>query len=135
MKTIYTTEVAAEGGRTGKVESANGAFTQKLDRPTKENPKAVTPEHLFGGAYAACFLGAVEAAAEKANAKLTGARVIAAVSLKEDDQGGWRIGVELRAALPGVSSDQARQILRQAHQSCPYSKALRGDADVEVITD
>jgi len=32
--------------------------------------------------------------------------------------------------LPNVPADQARALMEQAHQVCPYSNATRGNIDV-----
>ena len=36
---------------------------------------------------------------------------------------------------PGVDRAQARRIMDEAHRTCPYSKALRGDTSVELAVD
>lgn len=64
MKTIHIAEMIAQGGRDGRVEAADGAFG--VDLSTNEEPGSVTPEHLFAGAYAACYLGALKSALKKA---------------------------------------------------------------------
>lgn len=134
MKTIHISEVIAEGGRDGKVEAPGGAFSATLD--TKEQPESVTPEHLFGSAYAACFLGSLKAHAEKAHLELDeGATVTARTHLEEDNRGGYVLNVELRAALPGVGDADAQHLMNLAHQTCPYSKATRGNINVSLAFD
>ena len=59
----------------------------------------------------------------------------AVVSLIEDDQGGFRLAVALHAQLPGTDHAQALRIMEAAHQTCPYSKALRGDTSVKLVVD
>jgi organic hydroperoxide reductase OsmC/OhrA len=34
--------------------------------------------------------------------------------------------------LPGLPRDTAQAIVDQAHQTCPYSKATRGNIDVAI---
>ena len=56
----------------------------------------------------------------------------ASVSI-EDDEGGYRLGVELHAHLPGIDLPEVERIvMTAAHETCPYSKALRGDATVDA---
>lgn len=57
------------------------------------------------------------------------------VSLVEDYQGGYGLSIEIHALLPHMDHDQARQIMEQAHLTCPYSKALRGLAPVVLVVD
>jgi organic hydroperoxide reductase OsmC/OhrA len=57
------------------------------------------------------------------------------VSLVEDDRGGYRLAVELYAHLPGIDRNQSQLIMEEAHKTCPYSKALRGDTSVKLMVD
>jgi len=135
MKTIHIAEMIAEGGREGKVEAAEGGFSVALSQD--EKPESVTPEHLFAGAYAACFLGALKGAAERAHIKLddAGTVVTARAHLEEDSRGDWQLNVELRGTLPGVGDSEAEHLMHLAHQSCPYSKATRGNINVSLAFD
>ncbi len=51
------------------------------------------------------------------------------------DKGGYGLAVELHALLPDLAPDQAQRIMEEAHQTCPYSKALRGEASVALMVD
>jgi Ohr subfamily peroxiredoxin len=133
MKTIHVAEMVAEGGRDGKVESADSGFSVQLSSDNR--PESVTPEHLFGGAYAACFLGALKNAATTAHLPTDGMTVVAKAHLEEDNRGGYNLMVELRAAMPGVAGADAQHILNLAHQTCPYSKATRGNINVTLAFD
>lgn len=133
MKTIHTAEMIAQGGRDGSVEAADGNFSVQLS--SDERRESVTPEHLFAGAYGACFLGALEGAAAKAHIALQGATVVARAFLADDEHGGSRLNIELRAALPGVKRSDGQHLMNLAHQSCPYSKATRGNINVALTFD
>ena len=135
MKTALVAEMISQGGRTGRVEGPDGILSIDLAMPTDENPGATTPEQLFAGAYAACFHSAILNAAEKAHLHIEGSTVIGRAQLLENDDGGYELAVELRAALPGVDEDDAQRLLRQAHNTCPYSKATRGNIDVKLTLD
>lgn len=133
MKTIHTAEMIAQGGRDGTVEAPDGGFSVRLS--TDEQQGSVTPEHLFAGAYAACFLGALKNAATTAHLPTEGMTIVARANLDEDNRGGWRLNVELRAATPGISGTDAQHIMNLAHQTCPYSKATRGNINVTLAFD
>lgn len=133
MKTIHIAEMIAQGGREGSIEAPDGGFSVKLSND--EQPGSVTPEHLFAGAYGACFLGALESAIEKSHLTVKGATVVARVHLDEDDRGGYRLNVDLRASLPGLGKSDAQHVMNLAHQSCPYSKATRGNLNVTLSFD
>lgn len=133
MKTVHIAEVIAEGGREGIVETPDGGFRAELS--SDEQPGSLTPEHLFGAAYAVCFLGSLKNHGEKAHVAVDGFTVVAKTHLEEDDKGDNSLHVELRAAMPGVKRSDAQHLLNLAHQSCPYSKATRGNIAVNLSFD
>jgi osmotically inducible protein OsmC len=133
MKTIHTSEMIAEGGRDGTVESDSGSLSLRLS--SGDDARAVTPEHLFGAAYAACFLESLKNALKKSHLHVEGVTVVARVHLDEDAEGNYRLNVDLRASLPGVSDSDAEHIMNLAHQSCPYSRATRGNINVNLTFD
>jgi Ohr subfamily peroxiredoxin len=133
MKTIHIAEMIAQGGRDGRVEAPDGGFAVQLS--TDERPGSVTPEHLFAGAYGSCYLGALKNAAETAHLPTEGMTVTALAHLEEDNRGGYRLNVELRASIPGVSAQDGRHVMNIAHQTCPYSKATRGNINVSLAFD
>lgn len=132
MKLIHQAEVTSHGGRSGHVEAPDRAVTANFSRAGPGGAKP-TPEHLFAGAYAACFFGALENAARRAGVSLpSGASLTATVRLLEDDDGSYRLSVDLRAKLPGIPAGRGSDLLKAAHQTCPYSRAVRGNVDVTL---
>jgi lipoyl-dependent peroxiredoxin len=133
MKTIHIAEMIAQGGRDGRVEAPDGTFG--VDLSTDEQTGRVTPEHLFAGAYAACYLGALKNALEKSNLEAEGVTVVGRAHLEEDNSGGYQLNVDLRATLPGINRSDAEHVMNLAHQTCPYSKATRGNINVNLSFD
>lgn len=135
METLYTAHATAVRGRNGHVETDDRHLVlelQGLDAAGKKNGKTTNPEQLFACGYAACFGSAIEAVARKQNMTIGEVTVTSHVSLLREDDGGFRIAVELDASIPGLSRDAVRQLVDKAHQVCPYSKATRGNIDVEL---
>jgi Ohr subfamily peroxiredoxin len=129
--TPFIAEVVSNRGRDGVVESSDN--TLRLDLASEQAP---TPEHLFAGAYAACFHSALKKAAQTAHEEIPGSSVIARVGMADDEGGDTsHLTVELRVAIPGVDEATARKLLNQAHSTCPYSRAVRGNIDVKLATD
>jgi Ohr subfamily peroxiredoxin len=137
MKTLFTAEAISKGGRSGTIESPDELLKFTLGNPLEKGieKRGPNPELLFAGAYSACYHGALINAAKKLGTPVADSKVRALVSLIEDDQGGYRLGVVLHAHLPGVESAQAQRIMDEAHKTCPYSKALRGDTSVKLVVD
>lgn len=137
MKTLFTSEVISKGARSGTLHAPDGLLDVTLGNPLEEGieTRGPNPETLFAGAYSACYHGAVINAAERLLIPITDSTVRAMVSLIEEDNGGYRLEVELHALLPGVDAEKAMKIMEEAHVTCPYSKALRGDAAVTLVID
>ncbi len=137
MKSLFTSEVISKGARSGSLHSPDGLLDLTLGNPLEKGleTRGPNPETLFAGAYSACFHGALVNAAEKLSIPITNSSVRAVVSLIEEDSGGYRIGVELHALLPGIAPENAEKIMEEAHVTCPYSKAIRGDTVVTLIVD
>jgi lipoyl-dependent peroxiredoxin len=137
MKTLFTSEAVSKGARSGTVKSPDGLLDITLGNPLENGleTRGPNPELLFAGAYSACYHGALINAAKKLGTPLTESSVRALVSLVEDDDGGYGLAVELHAVLPHTAPDQAQRIMEVAHQTCPYSKALRGEASVVLVVD
>ncbi|MBO1767891.1 MULTISPECIES: organic hydroperoxide resistance protein [Allobranchiibius] len=128
---VYTMDATAEGGRDGHVKSEDGVIDVVLGKPgSKSNPKA-NPETLFAAGYASCFSGALNAVASRAGHDTSESTVTASVSLGKTGEG-FGLAVKLVAHIPGVDEATAQQLVEQAHQFCPYSKATRGNIDVTV---
>jgi Ohr subfamily peroxiredoxin len=137
MKTLFTAEAVSKGGRSGSIQTPDGLLDITLGNPLVERigKRGPSPELLFAGAYSACYHGALSHAAIRLGTPAADSSVRALVSLIEDDQGGYSLEVELRAHLPGIDRAQTRVIMEEAHKTCPYSKALRGDTPVELVVD
>jgi lipoyl-dependent peroxiredoxin len=133
MKVVQTGSMISDRGRSGKVETSGGGLSVSFESP--QAGESLTPEHLFAGAYAGCFHSALRSAAERAHLPVKGSIVTADVRLEENDRGQYQLAVRLRASLPGVDRNDAERLLHQAHESCPYSKAVRGNVPVELELD
>jgi Ohr subfamily peroxiredoxin len=134
---IYTAEsTATGGGRDGHVKSTDGRID--LDtRPPKEmggSGDGVNPELLFSAGYAACFLGALRLVARNGGVTLddaTGVTVRVGIGKHESSYG---LTTEIIGYLPGLEQAQAEDLMNQANQVCPYSKATRGNVESTLLT-
>jgi osmotically inducible protein OsmC len=137
MKTLFTAEAVSKGGRSGTVRSTDGLLDVTLGNPLEKGAekRGPNPELMFAGAYSACYHGALVNAAKKLGAPAKDSTVRAMVSLMADDEDGYRLAVELHAQLPGTDHTLTQRIMEEAHKTCPYSKALRGDTVVKLVAD
>ena len=136
IEVVYTAEsTATGGGRDGHVKSSDGKID--LDtRPPKEmggSGEGVNPELLFSAGYAACFLGALRLVAKNNYVALDDASGITVrVGFGKDSEGGFGLTGDIIGYLPGLDQDQADDLVKQAHEVCPYSKATRGNIEVAL---
>ncbi len=131
--TVLATEVAsATAGRAGKATSPDGKLDLELSPPGSNGP-GTNPEQLFAAGYAACFGGAIGAAARNEKVELAPGdiKVTATVRLNKEDSG-FFLDVTLDAKLKGVAQDQAESLVAKAHTICPYSKATHGNVEVKL---
>ena len=90
------------------------------------------PEQLFAAGWSACFEGAMGLAARKMKITLPAETAIdAEVDLCNAD-GAYFLQARLNVSLPGLEREVAQAIVDAAHQTCPYSKATRGNIDVTI---
>lgn len=130
-KVLYTGKTHTTGGRDGFSKSSDGELDIKLS-PPGSTKAGTNPEQLFAAGWSACFLGAIGLAAGKRKLKLPeGTAVDAEVDLGTAE-GGYFLQARLRVSLPGIEADLGRELLEEAHQTCPYSKATRGNINVEL---
>jgi Ohr subfamily peroxiredoxin len=88
------------------------------------------PEQLFAAGWSACFLGAIQLAAGRKKVALpSGLAIDAEVDLCSDD-GSFFLQARLQVSLPGLDPQVAQELVDAAHQTCPYSKATRGNIAV-----
>ncbi|WP_337269979.1 organic hydroperoxide resistance protein [Oryzifoliimicrobium ureilyticus] len=128
---LYTGKTHTTGGRDGFARSNDGELEIKLSRPGSGKP-GTNPEQLFAAGWSACFLGALARAAGQHQVKLpTDAAVDAEVDLCTNG-GEFFLRARLSIALPGIEHSLAQAIVADAHKICPYSKATRGNIDVEL---
>ena len=137
MKTLFTAEAISKGGRSGSIQSPDHLLDVALGNPLEKGleTRGPSPELLFAGAYSACYHGALKNAAKNLGTPVEDSTARALVGLVEDDHGGYSLMVELHALLPGIDRAQAQRIMAEAHRTCPYSKALRGDTAVTLTVD
>jgi osmotically inducible protein OsmC len=82
--------------------------------------------------WSACFEGAMGIAARKRKITLPADLAIDAEVDLCMTGGAYFLQVHLNVSLPGVERDVAEALTNEAHQTCPYSKAIRGNIDVTI---
>ena len=130
----YSTRATATGGRDGTARSEDGRFEVNLSTPKElggAGGAGSNPEQLFAAGYSACFIGALNVAAQQLKVKVpAGTQVTATVGIGPRSEGGFGITADLEVSLPGLDRSDAERLVEAAHQICPYSNATRNNVDV-----
>lgn len=131
-KVLYTAKVHTTGGReNGAARSSDGHLDIKLSIPGSTG-SGTNPEQLFAAGWSACFEGALAHVARTMKIALPADTAIdAEVDLLTAD-GGFFLKARLNVSLPGLEREVAQALADAAHQTCPYSKAVRGNIDVAI---
>ena len=125
-KVLFTGKTHTTPGRDGAGRSSDGFLDIKLPQP---HPAA---ENLFGVAWSACYMGALELAASKRKIALPADTAVdAEINLNLGD-GGFFLSARLNVSLPGLDRKVAEELIQAAHGICPYSKATHGNIAVET---
>jgi lipoyl-dependent peroxiredoxin len=128
---LYTGKTHTTGGRDGASRSSDGRLDVKLSAPGSTG-SGTNPEQMFAAGWSACFIGAMGLAAAKTKVALpTDTAVDAEVDLRNAG-GAYFLQARLNVSLPGVAREVAEALTRAAHETCPYSKATRGNIDVVI---
>src|SRR5262245_31032103 len=134
-KVLYTGRTHTTGGREGATRSSDGFVDLSLAPPHGPHPAA---ENLFAAAWSACYIGAIEFAANQRKIKLAGAPAVdAQIEMKGSPSSGGGGGsfflkASMNVSVPGVSREVAQDLAEAAHGICPYSKAVHGNIEVET---
>jgi Ohr subfamily peroxiredoxin len=130
-KVIYTAKVQTTGGRDGTSRSSDNGLNVKLSAPGS-GKQGTNPEQLFAAGWSACFESSMGAAARRMKMQLPAETTVdAEVGLLRDGEEYW-LQAHLSVNIPGVERATAQKIVDAAHQTCPYSKATRGNIDVII---
>ena len=131
-KVLYTAKTHTTGGREGGASlTSDGRLDVKFSIPGGPG-NGTNPEQLFAVGWSGCFLSAIKLVAAQKKVRLPADPVVdAEVDLRMGDDG-YSIQARLNVTLAGLDRQVAQSILEGAHQTCPYSKATRGNINVEI---
>ncbi len=130
-KVLYTGKTHVVGGREGHARSDDGQLDVALSPPGSGRP-GTNPEQLFAAGWSACFEGAMKKAARGLQITLpTGTAIDAEIDLGLAGED-FQLQARLTVSLPGLAREQAQALVEQAHRTCPYSRATRGNIDVRI---
>jgi len=126
----YTAHATATGaGRDGHVKSNGLDLHLALPKQLGGSGKGENPEQLFAMGYASCFLGAIQAVAKGLGKEAMAKKAVVHTSVhigEPHKKPGFGLAVDIK--VDGVDEE----LLKAAHEFCPYSRALTRGAEVKV---
>jgi osmotically inducible protein OsmC len=130
-KLLYTAKAHTTGGRDGGVSrTSDGRLDVKLSVPGTPGT-GTNPEQLFAVGWSACFTSAIKIIAGEKKVKLPPEMAIDAEVELWNGTDGYSLKARLNVSLPGLDRDVAQSLVDGAEQTCPYSKATRGNIEAE----
>jgi lipoyl-dependent peroxiredoxin len=131
-KVVYTANAHVTGGRQhGHGRTDDGVLEVDL-RPPGGDEAGTNPEQLFAVGYAACFEGAIGVVARRQKVEADDVEIDSEVDLVTTEERGFNVAVRMNVTLPSIEDiEEAAELVRNAHQVCPYSNATRGNIDVK----
>ena len=132
-KLLYTAKAHTTGGREGGASrTSDGRLEVKLTVPGTPG-NGTNPEQLFAVGWSACFLSAIKHVGAQMKVRMPPDLAVdpeVDLFMGED---GFFLKARLNVSLPGLAREVAQSVVDAAHQTCPYSKATRGN--IEVATN
>jgi Ohr subfamily peroxiredoxin len=135
-KILYTARAHVTGGREGHGRTEDGVLEVDLGIPEAMGGTGggTNPEELFAIGFAACFESALGAVARRRHLEPGEVAIDSAVSLFPNGERGFALSVALDVTVPGIDdAEVAADLVRAAHEVCPYSNATRGNIVVELL--
>ena len=123
-RVVFSGKTHNTNGKSGAARSSDGLLDLKLPEP---HPAA---ENLFGAAWSACYMGAIQLAASQRKIKLPADLAVDAEIDMHLADGAYFLSARLNVSVPGIEREQAQALIEAAHLICPYSKAVHGNIDV-----
>ncbi len=135
MKTLYSTKATVTGGRTGNASLQDSDLTINMVAPGS-GKDGNNPEQLFAMGYSACFDGALGVVKQMEKAKFDSTTEVS-VDLMDGGDHNYQLAAKIHviAENTDLSADEFQKLVEKAHEVCPYSKATRGNIDVEVTSE
>ena len=131
-KVLYTAKTHTTGGREGGTSRSSDGHLEVTIAPPGSSGGGTNPEQLFAAGWSTCFLSAVKLVAHKMKVNLPqGVAIDAEVDLGQSE-GAYGLAARLNVSIPGVEREVAQRLIEEADQTCPYSRATRGNIDVAI---
>src|SRR6476661_4736138 len=125
-------EGGLKGGK-GTFKGESGAINGQYSFSSRfEEGPGSNPEELLAAAEAACFSMALSANLEKNGTPPTSVDTTARCTIEKVNDANTitRMDLEVRAVVPNLDQDSLQRFADQTAETCPVSRALRGNVQI-----
>lgn len=136
MKEILSRTATTFGGRNGEIRDTSSGLSYKLAKPKQMGGiglDGTDPEELFSVGYSSCFASSMEHLLNTDKVKYDDLFVKAETKLLMIENEGFKFKLVVKARIKGVDKDVQDKYVEAAKNFCPYSKAFKGNIDVDFI--
>ena len=135
-KTLYTAHATLDRRpRRHVAQSTTASSTQAVaaEGAWAAAAPGTNPEQLFAAGYSACFIGAMKAspASRRSTCRPSLDR---GRRRHRPDPAGLRHRSRAGVTIPGMDKRAGEELVKAAHEVCPYSNATRGNIDVTLTS-
>ncbi len=122
-KNVFSTTALNTGGRDGKSALTDGSL--------EINAKDHNPEELFALGYSACYNGAMDVV--KADEGVEGDSLVkTTVHFYSRPENDFKLSADFEVGIEGLDLDRVQEIAEKTHEVCPYSKAVKGNIEINT---
>ena len=136
MKEILSRTATTYGGRNGTIKDTQSGIEYKLAKPKEMGGlglEGTNPEELFSVGYSSCFASSLEYLLQNDKVKYDDLYVKAETKLLMIENEGFKFKLIVEARVKGLDDEKQKSYIEQAKNFCPYSKAFKGNIEVEFI--
>jgi lipoyl-dependent peroxiredoxin len=132
VKVLHTAKTRTTGGREqGASRSSDGLLDIRLSMPGSARI-GTNPEQLLAAGWSASFANAIALVARKWKITLPAkVSIDAEVDLNLGD-GGYSLSARLNVTLLGLERSVAIGLVDEAENTCPFSRATRGNIEATI---
>jgi len=131
-KVLYTAKTHTTGGRDGGAARSSDGHLELKFSPPGGTGSGTNPEQLFAAGWSTCFISAIKGVAHKMKVALPQDVAIDAEVDLGPSEGAYGLAARLNVSIPGIEREVAQSLIEAADQTCPYSRATRGNIDVVI---
>lgn len=136
MKEVLSRTATTYGGRNGEIKDTTSGITYKLSKPKQMGGiglEGTDPEELFSAGYSSCFASSMEYLLVTDKVEYKDLYVKAETKLLMIPNEGFKFKLVVEARINGVDQKTLDKYTQGAKEFCPYSKAFKGNVDIEFI--